>query len=177
MVGELTAGGNGYSGGYFQPESAAAPRIQSSAFFAASLRWALRLLPLAPGYSGSVQVSCSARLWVFRMRTSPTPQSWAPLILLVRAVPPADCDGQPGPRECPRAMGLPVLALDIVLYVLVTHFRGAGPYRPSVMLVLALLVIPASAAPGVPPTGVDDDVLAGVRRYLFDCWPVPVLGV
>ena len=49
-------------------------------------------------------------------------------------------------RESARAMGLPVLALDIVLYVLVTISVVLGLQTLGNVLVLALLVIPASAA-------------------------------
>ena len=102
-------------------------------FFAASFALGIVIISLAPGYSGSVQDFLFGSivgavillvLWLFH-----------------RQIVTVSLD-----RESARAMGLPVLALDIVLYVLVTISVVLGLQTLGNVLVLALLVIPASAA-------------------------------
>ena len=110
-------------------------------FFAASFALGIVIISLAPGYSGSVQD------FLFGSNEDITQAAiMGAVILLVlwlfhRQIVTVSLD-----RESARAMGLPVLALDIVLYVLVTISVVLGLQTLGNVLVLALLVIPASAA-------------------------------
>ena len=96
MVGGLTAGGDGYSGGYFSQNQRLREDSVIGIFFAASFCVGYVIISLAPGYSGSVQDFCSARLWVSGMRHYQR-RDHGCIPAGVVAVPPADCDGQPGP--------------------------------------------------------------------------------
>ena len=115
-------------------------------FFAASFALGIVIISLAPGYSGSVQdflfgsivgVSNEDITNAAIMGAVILPVLW----LFHRQIVTVSLD-----RESARAMGLPVLALDIVLYVLVTISVVLGLQTLGNVLVLALLVIPASAA-------------------------------
>ena len=147
-------------------------------FFAASFALGIVIISLAPGYSGSVQDFLFGSIVGVSNEDITNAAIMGAVILLVlwlfhRQIVTVSLD-----RESARAMGLPVLALDIVLYVLVTISVVLGLQTLGNVLVLALLVIPASAARlACRRLGVDDGVLAGVWRYLLDCWLVPVVGV
>ena len=100
----------------------------------------------APGYSGSVQDFLFGSIVGVSNEDITNAAIMGAVILLVlwlfhRQIVTVSLD-----RESARAMGLPVLALDIVLYVLVTISVVLGLQTLGNVLVLALLVIPASAA-------------------------------
>lgn len=115
-------------------------------FFAASFALGIVIISLAPGYSGSVQDFLFGSIVGVSNEDITHATIMGAVILLVlwlfhRQVVTVSLD-----RESARAMGLPVLALDIVLYVLVTISVVLGLQTLGNVLVLALLVIPASAA-------------------------------
>lgn len=115
-------------------------------FFAASFALGIVIISLAPGYSGSVQDFLFGSIVGVSNEDITNAAIMGTVILLVlwlfhRQIVTVSLD-----RESARAMGLPVLALDIVLYVLVTISVVLGLQTLGNVLVLALLVIPASAA-------------------------------
>ena len=115
-------------------------------FFAASFALGIVIISLAPGYSGSVQDFLFGSIVGVSNEDITHAAIMGAVILLVlwlfhRQVVTVSLD-----RESARAMGLPVLALDIVLYVLVTISVVLGLQTLGNVLVLALLVIPASVA-------------------------------
>lgn len=115
-------------------------------FFAASFALGIVIISLAPGYSGSVQDFLFGSIVGVSVEDIVQAAVMGAVILLVlrllhRQIVTVSLD-----RESARAMGLPVLALDIVLYVLVTVSVVLGLQTLGNVLVLALLVIPASAA-------------------------------
>lgn len=115
-------------------------------FFAASFALGIVIISLAPGYSGSVQDFLFGSIVGVSNEDITQATIMGAVILLVlwlfhRQIVTVSLD-----RESARAMGLPVLALDIVLYVLVTISVVLGLQTLGNVLVLALLVIPASAA-------------------------------
>lgn len=115
-------------------------------FFAASFALGIVIISLAPGYSGSVQDFLFGSIVGVSNEDITQAAIMSAVILLVlwlfhRQIVTVSLD-----RESARAMGLPVLALDIVLYVLVTISVVLGLQTLGNVLVLALLVIPASAA-------------------------------
>ena len=115
-------------------------------FFAASFALGIVIISLAPGYSGSVQDFLFGSIVGVSNEDITQAAIMGAVILLVlwlfhRQIVTVSLD-----RESARAMGLPVLALDIVLYVLVTIYVVLGLQTLGNVLVLALLVIPASAA-------------------------------
>ena len=115
-------------------------------FFAASFALGIVIISLAPGYSGSVQDFLFGSIVGVSNEDITQAAIMGAVILLVlwlfhRQIVTVSLD-----RESARAMGLPVLALDIVLYVLVTISVVLGLQTLGNVLVLALLVIPASAA-------------------------------
>ena len=89
-------------------------------FFAASFALGIVIISLAPGYSGSVQDFLFGSIVGVSNEDITNAAIMGAVILLVlwlfhRQIVTVSLD-----RESARAMGLPVLALDIVLYVLVT---------------------------------------------------------
>ena len=115
-------------------------------FFAASFALGIVIISLAPGYSGSVQDFLFGSIVGVSNEDITQAAIMGAVILLVlwlfhRQIVTVSLD-----RESARAVGLPVLALDIVLYVLVTISVVLGLQTLGNVLVLALLVIPASAA-------------------------------
>ena len=110
-------------------------------FFAASFALGIVIISLAPGYSGSVQDFLFGSIVGVSNEDITNAVILLVLWLFHRQIVTVSLD-----RESARAMGLPVLALDIVLYVLVTISVVLGLQTLGNVLVLALLVIPASAA-------------------------------
>ena len=111
-------------------------------FFAASFALGIVIISLAPGYSGSVQDFLFGSIVGVSNEDITQAAIMGAVILLVlwlfhRQIVTVSLD-----RESARAMGLPVLALDIVLYVLVTISVVLGLQTLGNVLVLALLVIP-----------------------------------
>ena len=138
--------GDGYSGGYFSQNQRLREDSVIGIFFAASFALGIVIISLAPGYSGSVQDFLFGSIVGVSNEDITQAAIMGAVILLVlwlfhRQIVTVSLD-----RESARAMGLPVLALDIVLYVLVTISVVLGLQTLGNVLVLALLVIPASAA-------------------------------
>ena len=115
-------------------------------FFAGSFAAGIVIISLAPGYSASVQDFLFGSI----AGVSGDDVFQAALLSLLiiaclwffhRHFVTVSLD-----RESARAMGLPVLLLDIVLYVLVTVAVVISLQTLGNVLVLALIVIPASAA-------------------------------
>ena len=109
-------------------------------FFAASFALGIVIISLAPGYSGSVQDFLFGSIVGVSNEDITNAAIMGAVILLVlwlfhRQIVTVSLD-----RESARAMGLPVLALDIVLYVLVTISVVLGLQTLGNVLVLALLV-------------------------------------
>ena len=107
-------------------------------FFAASFALGIVIISLAPGYSGSVQDFLFGSIVGVSNEDITNAAIMGAVILLVLWL---------FHRQIVTvSLGLPVLALDIVLYVLVTISVVLGLQTLGNVLVLALLVIPASAA-------------------------------
>ncbi len=146
-------------------------------FFAASFALGIVIISLAPGYSGSVQDFLFGSIVGVSNEDITQAAIMGAVILLVlwlfhRQIVTVSLD-----RESARAMGMPVLALDIVLYVLVTISVVLGLQTLGNVLVLALLVIPASAARlacrRLGSMMVFSPVFGGICSIVY----VPVVGV
>jgi len=115
-------------------------------FFAGSFALGIVIISLAPGYSGSIQdFLFGSIVGVSRGDIAQAAAMSAGILLLLwlfhRQLVTVSLD-----RESARALGLPVLWLDILLYVLVTVSVVISLQTLGNVLVLALIVVPASAS-------------------------------
>ena len=115
-------------------------------FFAGSFALGIVIISLAPGYSGSIQdFLFGSIVGVSRGDITQAAAMSAGILLLLwlfhRQLVTVSLD-----RESARALGLPVLWLDILLYVLVTVSVVISLQTLGNVLVLALIVVPASAS-------------------------------
>lgn len=115
-------------------------------FFAGSFALGIVVISLHPGYSGSVQDFLFGSIVGISGQDVALAAFLSLLILLVLAAFHRHIITVSLDRESARAMGLPVLLLDILLYVLVTVSVVISLQTVGNVLVLALLVVPASAA-------------------------------
>lgn len=154
-------------------------------FFAGSFALGITIISLAPGYSGSVQDFLFGS--IVGISTADVVQAGviALVILLVLGAFHKEIVTVSLDKESARAAGLPVLLLDVVLYVTVTVSVVISLQTLGNVLVLALLVVPASAARLVcarltgmmvfaPVFGV---VCATVGLYLSWAFNLPTGGV
>lgn len=115
-------------------------------FFAGSFALGITIVSLAPGYSGSVQDFLFGSIVGISGADVAQAAGFAAVILLVLGLFHKELVAVSLDRESARACGLPVLALDVLLYVTVTVSVVISLQTLGNVLVLALLVIPASAA-------------------------------
>lgn len=115
-------------------------------FFAGSFALGIVIISLHPGYSGSVQDFLFGSIVGVSTENIRQAGIIAVGIMAVLAVFHSRFVTVSLDKESARAMGLPVLALDIVLYVLVTISVVISLQTLGNVLVLALIVVPASAA-------------------------------
>lgn len=154
-------------------------------FFAGSFALGITIISLAPGYSGSVQDFLFGS--IVGISTADVVQAGviALVILLVLGAFHKEIVTVSLDKESARAAGVPVLLLDVVLYVTVTVSVVISLQTLGNVLVLALLVVPASAARLVcarltgmmvfaPVFGV---VCATVGLYLSWAFNLPTGGV
>lgn len=115
-------------------------------FFAGSFALGIVVISLAPGYSGSVQDFLFGS--IVGVSTTDIVQAvlMCAVILLLLWLFHKEVVAVSLDRESARASGLPVLALDVLLYVLVTVSVVISLQTLGNVLVLALVVVPASAA-------------------------------
>lgn len=154
-------------------------------FFAGSFALGITIISLAPGYSGSVQDFLFGSIVGVSSADVVQAAVIAAVVLVVLACFHKELVAVSLDRESARAAGLPVLVLDIVLYVTVTVSVVISLQTLGNVLVLALLVVPASAARLVcarlvgmmvfaPVFGV---VCATVGLYLSWAFNLPTGGV
>lgn len=115
-------------------------------FFAGSFALGITIVSLVPGYSGSVQDFLFGSIVGISGADVAQAAGFAAVILLVLGLFHKELVAVSLDRESARACGLPVLALDVLLYVTVTVSVVISLQTLGNVLVLALLVIPASAA-------------------------------
>lgn len=115
-------------------------------FFAGSFALGITIVSLAPGYSGSVQDFLFGSIVGISGADVAQAAGFAAVILLVLGLFHKELVAVSLDRESARACDLPVLALDVLLYVTVTVSVVISLQTLGNVLVLALLVIPASAA-------------------------------
>lgn len=115
-------------------------------FFAGSFALGITIVSLAPGYSGSVQDFLFGSIVGISGADVAQAAGFAAVILLVLGLFHKELVAVSLDRESARACGLPVLALDVLLYVTVTVSVVISLQTLGNVLVLALLVIPTSAA-------------------------------
>ncbi|MGW4813332.1 anchored repeat-type ABC transporter permease subunit [Kitasatospora cineracea] len=116
-------------------------------FFAAAFGLGTVVLSTAPGYSGSLESFLFGQILgisdgdVLTVAVAGTVLVAVALLLLHKELVAVSLD-----RESARALGLPVLLLDAVLYALVTVTVVISLQAVGNVLVLALLITPASCA-------------------------------
>ncbi|MFE2346268.1 anchored repeat-type ABC transporter permease subunit [Kitasatospora cineracea] len=114
-------------------------------FFAAAFGLGIVVLSTAPGYSGSLESFLFGQILgisdgdVLTVAVAGTVLVAVALLLLHKELVAVSLD-----RESARALGLPVLLLDAVLYALVTVTVVISLQAVGNVLVLALLITPAS---------------------------------
>lgn len=115
-------------------------------FFAGSFALGITLISLAPGYSGSVQDFLFGS--IVGVSGSDVAQSAgiAVVLILILGIFHKELVTVSLDKESARAAGLPVLALDVLLYVVVTVSVVISLQTLGNVLVLALVVIPAASA-------------------------------
>lgn len=115
-------------------------------FFAGSFALGITLISLAPGYSGSVQDFLFGS--IVGVSGSDVAQSAgiAAVLILVLGIFHKELVAVSLDKESARAAGLPVLALDVLLYVVVTVSVVISLQTLGNVLVLALVVIPAASS-------------------------------
>ncbi|MFW0183422.1 anchored repeat-type ABC transporter permease subunit [Rothia sp. CCM 9417] len=115
-------------------------------FFAGSFALGITLISLAPGYSGSVQDFLFGSIVGISGSDVAQTAGIAATLILVLGVFHQEIVTVSLDKESARAAGLPVLALDVLLYVVVTVSVVISLQILGNVLVLALLVIPAASA-------------------------------
>ncbi|MDN5655218.1 MAG: anchored repeat-type ABC transporter permease subunit [Kocuria sp.] len=115
-------------------------------FFAGAFALGIVIISRAPGYSGSVEDFLFGSI----VGVSERDGLWGALagaaLIVVLALFDKEIVAVGVDRETARAMGLPVLALDILLSVVVTVSVVVSLQTIGNVLVLALIVIPAAAS-------------------------------
>ena len=115
-------------------------------FFAGAFALGIVIISRAPGYSGSVEDFLFGSI----VGVSERDVLWGALagaaLIVVLALFDKEIVAVGVDRETARAMGLPVLALDILLSVVVTVSVVVSLQTIGNVLVLALIVIPAAAS-------------------------------
>ncbi|MET9880027.1 anchored repeat-type ABC transporter permease subunit [Actinacidiphila glaucinigra] len=115
-------------------------------FFAAAFGLGIVILSTAPGYSGSLESFLFGQILGISDGDVATVAVMGLLLLLVAAAIHKELVTVSLDRETAKAAGLPVFALDIVLYALVTVTVVISLQAVGNILVLALLITPAACA-------------------------------
>ncbi|MFE2638580.1 anchored repeat-type ABC transporter permease subunit [Streptomyces scopuliridis] len=115
-------------------------------FFAAAFGLGIVILSTAPGYSGSLESFLFGQILGISDGDVLTVAVMGLILLLVAAAVHKELVTVSLDRETARAAGLPVFALDIVLYALVTVTVVISLQAVGNILVLALLITPAACA-------------------------------
>ncbi|WP_237206922.1 anchored repeat-type ABC transporter permease subunit [Rothia nasimurium] len=115
-------------------------------FFAGSFALGITIISLAPGYSGSVQDFLFGSIVGISGADVAQAAAIAAVLALVLGLFHKEIVAVSLDKESTKAAGLPVLALDILLYVVVTVSVVISLQTLGNVLVLALLVVPAASA-------------------------------
>lgn len=115
-------------------------------FFAGSFALGIIIISLAPGYSGSVQDFLFGSIVGISNADVAQAAVIAAVLALVLGLFHKEIVAVSLDKESAKAAGLPVLALDILLYVVVTVSVVISLQTLGNVLVLALLVVPAASA-------------------------------
>ncbi|MEU6441640.1 anchored repeat-type ABC transporter permease subunit [Streptomyces sp. NPDC047046] len=115
-------------------------------FFAAAFGLGIVILSTAPGYSGSLESFLFGQILGISDDDVRTVAVMGLVLLLVAGAVHKELVTVSLDRETARASGLPVFALDIVLYALVTVTVVISLQAVGNILVLALLITPAACA-------------------------------
>lgn len=115
-------------------------------FFAGSFALGITIISLAPGYSGSVQDFLFGSIVGISGADVAQAAAIATVLALVLGLFHKEIVAVSLDKESAKAAGLPVLALDILLYVVVTVSVVISLQTLGNVLVLALLVVPAASA-------------------------------
>lgn len=115
-------------------------------FFVAAFALGIVVISLAPGYAGSLTSFLFGSITGIPDETVLFSLIMALAVLLVAAAFHKELVAVSLDREYARSAGLPVLMLDVILYVLVTLAVVMSIQTIGNILVLALLVTPAAAA-------------------------------
>lgn len=115
-------------------------------FFAGSFALGITIISLAPGYSGSVQDFLFGSIVGISAADVAQAAAIAAVLVLVLGLFHKEIVAVSLDKESAKAAGLPVLALDILLYVVVTVSVVISLQTLGNVLVLALLVVPAASA-------------------------------
>ncbi|MYQ50142.1 MULTISPECIES: anchored repeat-type ABC transporter permease subunit [unclassified Streptomyces] len=115
-------------------------------FFAAAFGLGIVILSTAPGYSGSLESFLFGQILGISDSDVLTVAVTGLVLLAVAAAVHKELVTVSLDRETARAAGLPVFALDIVLYALVTVTVVISLQAVGNILVLALLITPAACA-------------------------------
>jgi manganese/iron transport system permease protein len=115
-------------------------------FYAASFGLGIVVLSTAPGYSGSLESFLFGQILGISDGDVVTALVTGPILLLVAGLLNKELVAVALDRETAGIAGLPVLALDIVLYVMVTSAIVISLQAIGNILALALLIVPAACA-------------------------------
>lgn len=115
-------------------------------FFAAAFGLGIVILSTAPGYSGSLESFLFGQILGISDADVVTVAVTGLVLLAIAAAVHKELVTVSLDRETARAAGLPVFALDVVLYVLVTVTVVISLQAVGNILVLALLITPAACA-------------------------------
>lgn len=115
-------------------------------FFAAAFGLGIVILSTAPGYSGSLESFLFGQILGISTRDVQVVAIAGTALVLVQAVLRRELVAVGLDRETARANGLPVLALDLALYAMVTVAIVIALQAVGNVLVLALLITPAACA-------------------------------
>jgi len=115
-------------------------------FFAAAFGLGIVVLSTAPGYSGSLESFLFGQILGISTRDVWVVATAGAVLLLVSGLLRKELVTVTLDRETARANGLPVLALDLALYAMVTVAIVISLQAVGNILVLALLITPAACA-------------------------------
>jgi len=115
-------------------------------FFAAAFGLGIVVLSTAPGYSGSLESFLFGQILGISDRDVVTVAITGAVLLATALLLHKELVAVSLDRETARSLGLPVFALDIVLYALVTITVVISLQAVGNVLVLALLITPATCA-------------------------------
>ncbi|MBV7411299.1 anchored repeat-type ABC transporter permease subunit [Dermabacteraceae bacterium TAE3-ERU27] len=150
-------------------------------FFVAAFALGVVIISLTPGYTGSLQSFLFGSITGIPDETVAYTFLFTAIVLTVITLLNKELVAVTLDREMASALGLPVLLLDVALYVLVTLSVVMSIQTIGNILVLALLVTPAAAArmltdrlvPMMAMAALIGAVSAFMGLYLSWAWDVP----